>query len=271
MVSEHNVFFKKNLFSLLHASAISSTSSSLLFVSLASMAAAPNPDRVYGVSNIKSHIPVILDLEESNYDAWRELFHTHCLSFDVLGLIDGSSLPANDADVAWKKRDGIVKLWLYRTLSPKLFQGSFVTGSTSRQIWLRIENQFRNNKDARALRLDNELRTKDIGDMKLADYCNEMKKLADSLSNVDAPVQDRTLVMYVLNGLNAKFDNIINVIKHRNPFLSFDDATTMILDEEDRLKKAIKPNPTHVDHSSSSNALAVSEVTNQNRSSNQQF
>lgn len=116
-----------------------------------------NPERVYGVSNIKSHILVILDLEESNYDAWRELFYTHCLSFDVLGHIDGTLLPANDDDIARKKRDGIVKLWLYGTLSPKLFQNSFITGSTSRDIWLRIENQFRNNKDARALRLDSEL------------------------------------------------------------------------------------------------------------------
>ncbi|KAG7648706.1 GAG-pre-integrase domain [Arabidopsis thaliana x Arabidopsis arenosa] len=164
------------------------------------MAAIMNPEKIYGVSNIKSHIPVILDIEESNYDAWRELFLTHCLSFDVLGHIDGTLQPANAADVNWQKRDGIVKLWLYGTLTPKQFQGSFVFGSTSREIWLRIENQFRNNKDARALRLDNELRTKEIGDMKIADYCREMKKLPDSLSNVDAPVQDRTLMMYVLNG-----------------------------------------------------------------------
>lgn len=132
-----------------------------------------------------------------------------------MGHIDGTLLLANADDIAWKKRDGIVKLWLYGTLSPKLFQSSFITGSTSRQIWQRIENQFRNNKDARALRLDNELRTKEIGNMKVADYCSQMKKLADSLGHVDAPVQDRNLVMYILNGLNAKFDNIINVIKHR--------------------------------------------------------
>ncbi|CAL9232749.1 unnamed protein product, partial [Arabidopsis halleri] len=237
-------------------------------------AAANNSDKIYGVNNIKTHIPVILDLEESNYDAWRELFLTHCLSFDVLGHIDGTLLPANADDVAWQKRDGIVKLWLYGTLTPKQFQGSFVSGSTSREVWLRIENQFRNNKDARALRLDNELRTKEIGDMKVADYCREMKKLADSLGNVDAPVQDRTLVMYVLNGLNAKFDNIINVIKHRQPFPTFDDATAMLQDEEDRLKKAIKPNPAHIDHSSSSTVLAVSEAppaNNSQRSGGQQF
>ena len=161
------------------------------------MDAAMNPEKIYGVSNIKSHIPVILDIDENNYDAWRELFLTHCLLFDVLGHIDGTLLPANAGDINWQKRDGIVKIWLYGTLTPKQFQGSFVSGSTSREIWLRIENQFRNNKDARALRLDNELRTKEIGDMKVADYCREMKKLADSLSNVDAPVQDRTLVMYM--------------------------------------------------------------------------
>lgn len=240
------------------------------------MAANPvqNPDRIYGVTNIKSHIPVVLDLDEANYDAWREQFLTHCLCFDVLGYIDGSTLPANANDTAWKKRDGIVKLWLYGTLSPKLFQACFVTGSSSRDIWLRIENQFRNNKDARAIILDNELHTKEIGDLKVADYCRDMKRLADTLSNVDAPVQDRTLVMYVLNGLNAKFDNIINVIKHRQPFPTFDDAMAMLQDEEDRLKKAIKPNPTHSDHASSSTVLAVSDYQSNNnyqRQASQQY
>lgn len=142
-------------------------------------------DRIYGVTNIRSHIPVTLDLEESHYDAWRELFLTHCLTFDVIGHVDGTSLPADDNDLTWRKRDGVVKLWLYGTLSQKLFQGSFVTGSTSRQIWLRIENQFRNNKDTRAIHLYNELRTKEIGDMMVSDYCQDMKKLADSLANVE--------------------------------------------------------------------------------------
>ncbi|CAA0405643.1 unnamed protein product [Arabidopsis thaliana] len=101
------------------------------------MAAAANPsDKIYGVSNIKSHIPVILDIGKSNYDTWRELFLTHCLSFDVLGHIDDTLLPADDNDLVWQKRDGIVKLWLHGTLTPKQFQGSFISGSTSRDIWL---------------------------------------------------------------------------------------------------------------------------------------
>lgn len=58
-----------------------------------------NVDRIYGVTNIKTHIPIILDTDDHNYDAWRELFLTLCQSFDVAGHLDGTLLPANDDDV----------------------------------------------------------------------------------------------------------------------------------------------------------------------------
>lgn len=64
------------------------------------MAAAPaDLERAYGVTNIKSHIPILLDFDDHNYDVWRELFLTHCQSFDVAGHLYGTMLPANDADV----------------------------------------------------------------------------------------------------------------------------------------------------------------------------
>ena len=55
-------------------------------------------ERPYGVTNIKSHIPLILYIDDHNYDAWRELFLTHCQSFDVAGHLDGTTLPADDND-----------------------------------------------------------------------------------------------------------------------------------------------------------------------------
>ncbi|XP_033143891.1 uncharacterized protein LOC117132809 [Brassica rapa] len=81
-------------------------------------------ERAFGVTNIKHHIPVVLDLDVFNYDAWRELFLTHCLAFDVLGHVDGTSVPQDDDDLPWKKKDGLVKLWLYGTLAPPLFKTS---------------------------------------------------------------------------------------------------------------------------------------------------
>ncbi|CAL9245815.1 unnamed protein product [Arabidopsis halleri] len=214
-------------------------------------------ERCFGVTNIKHHIPLILDLEDHNYDAWRELFQTHCMAFDVLGHLDGTLLPTGDADTAWHKRDGLVKLWLYGTLAQPLFKSSFKTGGSARDIWLRVENQFRNNKEARAIQLDNELRTMEIGDMTIRDYCQKLKSVADLLTNVDAPVNERTLVMYLLNGLNEKFDNIINVIKHKEPFPSFDSAKSMLELEETRIKKVPRSSASHKDNSSSSTALTV--------------
>ena len=53
------------------------------------MAAPPAAlEHAYGVTNVKSQIPIRLDIDNHNYDAWRELFLTHCQSFDVSGHLD---------------------------------------------------------------------------------------------------------------------------------------------------------------------------------------
>ena len=178
---------------------------------------------------------MILDSDDHNYDAWREHFLTHCLTFDVLGHIDGTSVPVDANDLQWTKKDGLVKLWLYGTLAHELFHSSFKTGGSARDIW--VENQFRNNKEARAIQLDNELRLTEIGDQSIQAYCQKLKSISDMLANVDAPVSERNLVMYMLNGLNEEFDNRINIIKHKDPFLSFETAKSMLQSEETRLKK----------------------------------
>ena len=226
------------------------------------MAAAPAPlERAYGVTNIKNQIPFVLDIDDGNYDAWRELFLTVYQSFEVSGHLDGTLLPANDADEAWKKRDGLVKLWIYGTLSKDLFKSAFKTRRTSREIWLRLENFFRNNKEARAIQLDHKLRNTEMGDISIHSYCQELKSIADLLSNVDAAVTERTLVTYLLNGLNGKYDNIINVIMHRQPFPSFEEARSMLILDEERLGKGKKPNPSHTDSASSAKVLAATNFS----------
>ncbi|XP_020887091.1 uncharacterized protein LOC110229994 [Arabidopsis lyrata subsp. lyrata] len=197
------------------------------------------------------------------------------MAFDVSAHLDGSTPPANANDAAWLKHDGLVKLWLYGTMSPTLFRSSFQQGGTARDLWLRVENQFRNNREARAIQLDNELRTMEIGDLPVRDYCQKMKSTADLLSNVGTPVNDRILVMYIINGLNEKFDNIINVIKHKDPFPTYDSAKSMLEWEETRVQKSHRATASHTANSSSSTALTVSSpqqpchTSNRNRNGNQ--
>ncbi|XP_013583282.1 PREDICTED: probable basic-leucine zipper transcription factor E [Brassica oleracea var. oleracea] len=187
----------------------------------------------------------------------------HCLTFDSLGHLDGTSTPTDNNDAVWHKRDAIVKLWLYGTLAQTLFKSMFKKGGTAHDVWNRIENQFRNNKEARVMQLDSELRNKEIGDMSIHEYCQKLKSVADLLSNLDAPVPDKTLVMYMLNGLNEKFDYVLNVIKHQKPFPTFEDAKKMLEMEETRLKKSHKVAVTHTDNPSSSTALITTNTQNQ--------
>lgn len=81
------------------------------------------------------------------------------------------------------------------------------------------------------------------------------------MSNVDAPVSERTLVTYMLNGLNAKYDNIIKVIMHRQPFPTFEDARSMLLLEENHLSRGKKQDPTHT-YTSSADKVLVATVPN---------
>lgn len=134
---------------------------------------------------------------------------SHCQSFDVSGHLDGTLLPSDDNDHVWKKRDGLVKLWLYGTLSKNLFKSTFKTWGTSQEIWLRLKFFFQDNKEAMAIQLDHKLRTKEIGVLTVHVILSGVKSIADLLANVDAPVSERTLVTYLLNGLNGKYDNII--------------------------------------------------------------
>ncbi|KAL1212619.1 hypothetical protein V5N11_021180 [Cardamine amara subsp. amara] len=64
---------------------------------------------------------------------------------------------------------------------------------------------------------------------------------------------DKPFTMHLLNGLSDKFDNIINVIKHKTPFPTFLAARSMLIMEEDRLAKHVKPQPNNTNSSSALN------------------
>ncbi|XP_010470372.1 PREDICTED: uncharacterized protein LOC104750293 [Camelina sativa] len=144
---------------------------------------------------------------------------------------------------------------IYGTISESILDTVLKTKSTARELWITIEELFRDNKEARAMEYDTELRTLTIGNSTVADYCKRLKTLSNLLANIDSLVTDRQLVMYMLNGLNDKFDSIINVIKHKSPYPSFTVARSMLQLEETRLSKHVKPAPSPPSDTSTPNIL----------------
>ena len=75
----------------------------------------------YDITKIKAYVPLILDLNDLNYDSWRKLFTTHCKAFGVDGILTGTTKPTGSTNAEWDDLDNIVQMWLYGTMTQPLF------------------------------------------------------------------------------------------------------------------------------------------------------
>ncbi|XP_024985248.1 uncharacterized protein LOC112520861 [Cynara cardunculus var. scolymus] len=210
--------------------------------------------KAFGITNIKTYVPLILDLDRLNYDAWRELFTTHCVGFDVIDHIDASTTTPTAAE--WKKVDSIVKLWIDGSISQSLLQMVLKKDSTALQVWNNLETLFHDNKDAKSMQTDNELRNIVMGDLTVTAYCTKIKALADLLANLDpdSTIPDKHLVIYTINGLSSKFDPVANIIRYRSPLPTFIETLSMLLMEEQRMSS---PRLVHTENSTNSSLPTI--------------
>ncbi|XP_076957454.1 uncharacterized protein LOC143632929 [Bidens hawaiensis] len=180
------------------------------------------------VSNIKNFVTITLDNENAQYNTWSELFRIHCTAYLVddhlqprpaasssfFGSVADKERSTADKDKEkstadkdtgsdqWKRLDAIVLQWIYGTISMDLLQTIMKKNSTAFDAWVALENLFHDNKSSRALHLQSKLTNTRLESFKdMASYCQEIKVLADQISNVDVPLSNTQLVLKVLGGL----------------------------------------------------------------------
>jgi len=182
-----------------------------------------------GVENIRTLVSVVLDPLSNHYDRWRDLvlltLDRYALSSHVL------SDAAHPGVSAWRRMDVVVLSWIYGAVTTEIMDSVRVRGGTARQAWLGIEAQFLGNSETRALRLDAEFRAFSQGELSVSDYCRQMKSMAAKLRDLGEVINDRTLVLNVLRGLNDKFGHM-RIHFRRGPFPSFDEVRNELLLEE---------------------------------------
>ncbi|CAJ2655295.1 unnamed protein product [Trifolium pratense] len=113
------------------------------------------------VSNIKNHIPIVLEIEKDQYGTWAELFRIHARSTRVLHHIVPSTgkTPPAPTDVEheqWTTLDAVVLQWIYSTISTDLLTTILEPNSTAMEAWNRLKDIFEDNKNARAVTLEQE-------------------------------------------------------------------------------------------------------------------
>ncbi|WVZ71260.1 hypothetical protein U9M48_019869 [Paspalum notatum var. saurae] len=182
--------------------------------------------------NIKSVIPFNLEFRPSNYSKWSELFSVLLRRFNLTKHVNGKGTATGDAD--WAANDSAVVSWIYGSVSDTVLGMIIKKDISARDLWVRVENLYRNNKKARILSLEVEFRSTRQGDLGVMDYCQRMKDIADSLTDLGHEIKDDVLVLAILNGLNDNFAMIKKIIttKDDDDFPDFLEARSLLLLDE---------------------------------------
>ncbi|XP_056695346.1 uncharacterized protein [Spinacia oleracea] len=166
------------------------------------------------VSNIKTLIPVTLEMETSQYSSWAELFKIHARAFLALDHILSSEAHHEDVVVdkaLWSRVDSVVLQWLYVTISNDLLNTIIAPDITAQQAWARLKDIFRDNQNSRAVRLEHHFSTITMEDFPTAmAYCQKLKMVADQLANVGAPVSNHRLLLRLIAGLPLSYPSLVS-------------------------------------------------------------
>ena len=140
------------------------------------------------VSNITTFIKVTLDIEKGQYITWSELFKIHARAYQVLDHIIPTSTEKmkqtslnqdTDPDL-WSRVDAIVLQWIYSTISEDLLNIILERDSTAETAWNRLKDIFSDNKNSRALYLEQEFSKVQMDDFAdTSSYCQHLKSLSD--------------------------------------------------------------------------------------------
>ncbi|XP_021995984.1 uncharacterized protein LOC110893173 [Helianthus annuus] len=151
------------------------------------------------VSNIKTHVPILLEKDSTHYTTWKTLFKVHCQIYEVLDHLSPKQpapktaaepsdaaasakdeVAARAAETLWTQLDVVVLQWIYATISAPLLHIILQPGQTAHDAWSAVEHEFNDNKNTRAIFLGQEFANLSLENFSnMADYCQHAKHLAE--------------------------------------------------------------------------------------------
>ncbi|GKA93918.1 ribonuclease H-like domain-containing protein, partial [Tanacetum coccineum] len=127
------------------------------------------------------------------------------------------------------------------------------TPSNAKALWDHLKNLFHDNKDVKAINLENELRSIKIEKMTVKEYCTKIQAMANRLKNLDYEVSEKNMVIFAVNGLDSHFVTIAEIICHRETFPTFEMIRNMFLLKE----SSFNDDSTSTTFESSSSSLTI--------------
>ncbi|GJR35128.1 ribonuclease H-like domain-containing protein [Tanacetum coccineum] len=162
--------------------------------------------------SIPNKVPIKLDLEKHNYNSWSSFSLIH---FGSLGLKSHVEEETASTNSEWCQLDDLIKMWILGSLCDSLQEQVLTTPGNAKALWDHLKDLFHDNKDARAINLDNELRSIKSGTMTINEYCTKIKSMSNRLKNLDC--QSHPLMMT---------PTLLLILRVARPHLPFSSSTS---------------------------------------------
>ncbi|MCI08873.1 polynucleotidyl transferase, partial [Trifolium medium] len=114
------------------------------------------------ISNIKNHIPIVLEMEKDLHGTWAEVFRIHACSHWLLLHTIPTKDKTSPADISsaeyeqWTTLDSTILRWIYFTISTDMLTTILEPDSTALGDWNRLADIFQDNQNARSVTLEQE-------------------------------------------------------------------------------------------------------------------
>jgi hypothetical protein len=106
--------------------------------------------------NVKTHVPITLELNRLNFTHWSTFFKAMSRKFGLPSFLD-PAIPARPSDPTWEQTDYAIKGWLYTSVDDFIVALAMDDpDQTTCALYATISDLFNGNKEAHALHLSNE-------------------------------------------------------------------------------------------------------------------
>jgi hypothetical protein len=140
----------------------------------------------------------------------------------------------NPGYVIWCVRDQHVLTYLVTSLSREVLAG-VARNTTAAAMWAAITKMFASQSRSRILHLRNQLVATKKGEVSITTYFSTMSGYANEMAAARKPLDDDDTVSYILNGLEADYNSLIEQVNGMTEPISPETLYSRLLDTEAHL------------------------------------
>ncbi|OVA09844.1 hypothetical protein BVC80_1753g44 [Macleaya cordata] len=183
-------------------------------------------------------------LDRNNYLYWHfqmlPILQANCV-FKYVDPIDPIQIPPTETlDPAtnnlvpnpdykeWRRVDSLILSCIYATVTEPIL-AQLIGLETAREAWNYLETSYFNENTARVPQLRQQLQTLRKGNLSMDEYLVKIKGITNVLGFVRQSVSDSDLILTILRGLGAEYQNFVTGIMARPTLPSYYELRALLI------------------------------------------